>query len=616
MAPPLLTLEDIRLTFGGEPLLAGVSLVVEPMARIALVGRNGSGKSTLLKIAAGLVEADSGVRFTDPSAAIAYLPQEPDFSGFETVGAYVEAGLPPAGAPADLARLFAGLEIDPAARCASLSGGEARRAALARIFAADPDVILLDEPTNHLDLPAIEALEARLSSSRAAFVLISHDRRFLENATTRTVWIDRGRTRFLDRGFKDFEAWRDKVLEDEETAAHKLDRKIVAEEHWVRYGVTARRKRNVRRMRELSDLRKQRRERKRPTGTVTFAANETGASGKRVIVAEKISKSYDGRAIVRDFSIEIARGDRIGIVGPNGAGKTTLLKMLIGELAPDEGAVTLGAGIQMITLDQRRESLRPDDRVADAITGGRGDWVTIGGEKKHVASYLKDFLFKPEQWRTPVAALSGGERGRLALAAALIKPSNLLVLDEPTNDLDLETLDLLEELVADYQGTLLIVSHDRSFLDRTVTSVITTDPSGREGRWTEFAGGYDDMLTQRGSAPGVRSPLISAKAGIEKRDGSPPSRGHAEDQAPPTSSAKARLSYKEKFALEQLPAKIDALMREIAALKVTLGDQALFARDGKAFNEKAKRLEKAELDLAAAEEEWLALEMKREEIES
>lgn len=605
MAPPLLTLEDIRLTFGGEPLLAGAALIVEPQARIALVGRNGSGKSTLLKIAAGQIEADSGKRFVDPTATIAYLPQEPDFAGFETAGAFVEAALPPVGAPQDLSRLYAELGIEPSARCSALSGGEARRAALARIFAADPDVVLLDEPTNHLDLPAIEGLEARLSSSRAAFVLISHDRRFLENTTTRTIWIDRGQTRFLDRGFKDFEAWRDKTLEEEEIAAHKLDRKIVAEEHWVRYGVTARRKRNVRRMRELSELRQQRRERKRPVGTVAFSANEAAQSGKRVIVAEKISKSFGGRAIVRDFSIEIARGDRIGIVGPNGAGKTTLLKMLTGELAPDEGKTTIGSGLMMITLDQRRASLKPDDRVADAITDGRGDWVTLGGEKKHVASYLQDFLFKPEQWRTPVSALSGGERGRLALAAALAKPSNLLVLDEPTNDLDLETLDLLEELVADYQGTLLIVSHDRSFLDRTVTSIITTDPEGREGRWTDYAGGYSDMLAQRGSAPGVDG--RPARAAPKDKPTAKP----AVESAP----AKSKLSFKEKFALEQLPAKIEALTQEIAALKTSLADQKLFASDPQSFNKKAARLSAAETELTAAEDEWLTIEMKRSEIE-
>lgn len=605
MAPPLLTLDAIRLSFGGEPLLAGANLVVEPMARIALVGRNGSGKSTLLKIAAGMIDADSGERFVDPAASISYLPQEPDFSGYATVAAYVEAGLPPTGAPADLSKIFAELNVDPDAQCANLSGGEARRAALARIFAAGPDVLLLDEPTNHLDLPAIEALEARLKSSRAALVLISHDRRFLENITTRTVWIDRGQTRFLDRGFKEFEAWRDKVLEEEETASHKLDRKIVAEEHWVRYGVTARRKRNVRRMRELADLRKQRRERKRPIGAVAFAVNEAGASGKRVIVADNISKSFGEKTVVKDFSIEIARGDRIGIVGPNGAGKTTLLKMLTGELAPDSGRVTLGTGLAMISLDQRRQSLKPDDRVADAITDGRGDWVSVGEEKKHVATYLKDFLFKPEQWRTPVSALSGGERGRLALAAALVKPSNILVLDEPTNDLDLETLDLLEELVADYRGTLLIVSHDRSFLDRTVTSIITTGPSEKPGEWIEYAGGYDDMLAQRGSAPGatISSQKSEAKA---SRDATPAA-------AP---AGKSKLSFKEKFALERLPSRMDALAKEISELKIALADQSLFARNAQAFNEKAARLTKAESELAAAEEEWLQLEMKREEIES
>ncbi|NWG90953.1 MAG: ABC-F family ATP-binding cassette domain-containing protein, partial [Parvularculaceae bacterium] len=454
MAPALLTIEKLRLSFGGEALLDDACLVIGPRARIALVGRNGSGKSTLLKIAAGLFEADRANRFVDPSATIAYLPQEPDFSGFETIGAYVEAGLPPTGATTQLARLYADLGADPEAKCGNLSGGEARRAALVRIFASDPDIMLLDEPTNHLDLPAIVALEERLSASRSAIVLISHDRRFLQSLTTETVWIDRGRTRFLDRGFEDFEAWRDKSLEDEETAAHKLDRKIVAEERWVRYGVTARRKRNVRRMRELAELRRERRERKRAPGLVSFAVNESSTSAKRVIVADKIAKSFDGRTIVRDFSIEVARGDRVGVVGPNGAGKTTLLNMLTGRLVPDSGTVALGVGVLTVALDQKRASLHGAGRVADAVTDGRGDWVTIGEEKKHVATYLQEFLFKPEQWRTPVSALSGGERGRLALAAAFAGPSNLLVLDEPTNDLDLETLDLLVEVIAEYQGTL------------------------------------------------------------------------------------------------------------------------------------------------------------------
>ena len=596
MAPPLLTLDQIRLSFGGEPLLAGADLVIEPSARIALVGRNGSGKSTLMKIAAGLVEPDEGRRFLDPGATIAYLPQEPDFSRFDVVGAYVADGLDEAHA-ACLGRLYEEFGVTPEARCATLSGGEARRAALVRLFALDPDAMLLDEPTNHLDLPAIEALEERIAASRAAVVLISHDRRFLETLSTRTVWIDRGKTRNLDRGFKEFEAWRDKVLEEEETAAHKLDRKILDEEHWVRYGVTARRKRNVRRMRELGELRRAARERKRPVGAVNFSVNEAAQSGKRVILAEGVSKAFGDRTIVRDFCIEIARGDRIGIVGPNGAGKTTLLRLLTGELAPDAGRVTLGAGLQMITLDQRRASLRDDDSVADAITDGRGDWVTIGAEKRHVASYLKDFLFKPEQWRTPASALSGGERGRLALAAALAKPSNLLVLDEPTNDLDLETLDLLEELIADYKGTLLIVSHDRDFLNKTVTSIIAPDPSGRAGQWTDYVGGYDDMVLQRGAPP--RTIRTTQKAPAPK----PPS------DAPAT---RAKLSYKEKFALERLPQRIDALTKEISTLKAALADPLLFERDAGAFAAKAKALEAAEAALAAAEEEWLALELKRE----
>jgi ATP-binding cassette subfamily F protein uup len=600
MAPPILTLENARLSFGGSPLLEGASLVIEPEARIALVGRNGSGKSTLLKIAAGLIEADSGRRFVNPGATVAYLAQEPDFSAYATVADAIASGLPPTGPATELTRLYAEFGLDPAAPTGRLSGGETRRTALARIFAGAPDVMLLDEPTNHLDLSAIEMLEERLGASRAAIVLISHDRRFLETLSRRTVWIDRGATRMLDRGFKDFEAWRDKVLEDEETAAHKLDRKIVAEEHWVRYGVTARRKRNVRRMRELGELRRQRRERKRIEGSVSFAVNEATPSGKRVIVAEGISKSFGDRTIVENFSIEIARGDRVGIVGPNGAGKTTLLNLLTGVITPDKGSVTLGASLQMVTLDQRRASLRPEERVADAITDGRGDWVSIGAEKKHVSTYLKDFLFKAEQWRTPVSALSGGERGRLALAAALVRPSNLLVLDEPTNDLDLETLDLLEELIADYQGTLLIVSHDRSFLNRTVTSIVAPDASGNTGQWTEYAGGYDDMLAQRGARP-------VARPAFQKAAAAPPV------AAPAT--ARGKLSFKEKFALEQAPAKMAKLAEDIASLKAKLDDPALFARSPREFEQTAAALARAEAELAATEEEWLALELKREDLE-
>lgn len=603
MAPPLLSLEDIRLTFGGTPLFEGAALSVAPRERIALVGRNGAGKSTLLKIAAGIVEADKGTRYADPGARIAYLPQEPDLSGHRTVRDYVVSGLAPSLGEHEAERLIAELGLDAATPTANLSGGEARRAAIARALGEDPDVLLLDEPTNHLDLPAIAWLEARIAALSAGVVIISHDRRFLENLTNETVWIDRGATRRLGQGFAAFEAWRDKLLEEEEAQRHKLDRKIAMEEDWVRYGVTARRKRNVRRMRELADLRKERKEARRQPGEVAFSVSAAGQSGKRVIVAEKISKSFGERIIVRDFSIEIARGDRIGLVGPNGAGKTTLLKMLTGALAPDSGEVKLGANLEIVTLDQRRASLDPDARVADAITDGRGDWVEIGGDKRHVASYLKDFLFTPEQYRAPVSALSGGERARLALAAALAKPSNLLVLDEPTNDLDLETLDLLEELLGAYQGTLLLVSHDRSFLDRTVTSIVAPAPDGAPGKWLDYVGGYEDMLAQRGSAPGFEA-APEKPAAKSKTVTSAPSR-----------SASEKLSYKEKFALEQLPKKIAALENEIAALKAKLADPSFYERDPTAFGKAAADLEKAQQALGAAEEEWLALEIKRETLE-
>ncbi len=603
MAAALLSLSDLSLTFGGDPLLTGADLTVRPRDRIALVGRNGSGKSTLLKIAAGLVEPDSGERFVDPGITAGYLPQEPDFAGFATVGAYVESAIGETDDQGAPQRMMSALGVDRQADPGALSGGEARRAAIAHILASAPDILLLDEPTNHLDLPAIAWLEDYLQQSNAALVVISHDRRFLEAVTTRTVWIDRGETRALDRGFAHFEAWRDKVLEEEERDRHKLDRKIAAEEDWVRYGVTARRKRNVRRMRALQELRKTRREERRAPGAVTFTAAAATSAGKRMIVADKISKAYGDKTIVKDFSIEIARGDRVGFVGPNGAGKTTLLTLLTGQSRPDAGTVTLGTNLDMIWLDQRRASLKEDMRVADAITDGRGDWVSFGETKKHVSTYLKEFLFSPEQWRAPVSALSGGERGRLSLAAALAKPSNLLVLDEPTNDLDLETLELLEEMLADYQGTLLLVSHDRDFLDRIVTSVVTTAPDDRPGHWIDYPGGYDDMLAQRGAAPGAPS-------------GPAPQQKKKQTRAAPQPKQPAqKLSYKEKYALEQLPAEIEALEATIAECRELLAKPDLFEKDPDRFAKTAAALEKAEQRLAAAEEEWLALEMRREELE-
>src|SRR5205085_8603119 len=371
-----------------------------------------------------------------------------------------------------------------------------RRAALARVLAPSPDSLLLDEPTNHLDLPTIEWLESELDRRRSARVTISHDRRFLQNLSRSTAWLDRGSIRQIDRGFGAFEAWRDEVLAEEERDQHKLDRKIVMEEHWLRYGVSGRRKRNVKRLSNLHALREARRDWRGAAGNANLAAAEAEKSGRLVIEAKNIGKAYGERNIVDGFSIRVNRGDRIGVVGPNGAGKTTLVNLLTGASPPDTGSIRFGANIEMATLDQHRESLNPKSTLAEALTGGRGDHVMVGDKPRHVVSYMKDFLFAQEQMRTPLEVLSGGERGRLMLARALAKPSNLLVLDEPTNDLDLETLDVLEEMLGDYEGTVILIGHDRDFLDRVVTSVIA--PEGN-GKWIEYAGGYSDMLSQRGA---------------------------------------------------------------------------------------------------------------------
>jgi len=605
MAAQLLALRDIRLTFGGTPLLTGAALDVVPGDRIALVGRNGSGKSTLLKIAAGLAEPDHGERFAHPGALIRYLPQEADFTGFETALGYVEAALGPADDPHGARSMLNDLGLDGDEPTATLSGGEARRAALARVLVADPDVLLLDEPTNHLDLPAIEWLEKTLARLKSAIVVISHDRRFLETLSRATVWLERGTTRRLEKGFAAFEAWRDELIEKEETDRHKLDRKIAREEQWMHGGVTARRKRNMRRVSELDAMRKRRREERRRLGNVKLESAEGELSGRLVIEATNLDKSYDGKPVVAGLSIRILRGDRLGLVGPNGAGKTTLLKLLTGTLAPDSGTLRLGTNLEMVTLDQRRDELNPGWTVADSLTGGRGDQVVINGKARHVASYMKDFLFQPEQARSPVSILSGGERGRLMLARALAKPSNLLVLDEPTNDLDLETLDLLQELLADYSGTLLLVSHDRDFLDRVVTSTIVSDGNGR---WIEYAGGYSDMLAQRGrSEPSSPTGRAASAQRAPAETGTPP--------IPPSRPPKRKLSFKESHALKTLPATIAKLEADIATLEAELAGPDLYAKDPAAFTAASERLAAAQSALAAAEEQWLELELMRAALE-
>ncbi len=603
MGIPLLTLQNIALTFGGTPLLEDAGLSVTEGDRICIVGRNGSGKSTLMKIAAGLVEPDRGTRFIHPGITLRYLPQEPDFGVRKTVGDYIESGLAPGDDPHQARVLMYDLGLTGEETPGTLSGGEARRAALAKALAPNPDVLLLDEPTNHLDIQVIEWLEKKLAGMRSSLVLISHDRRFLSNLSRSTVWVDRGVTRSVNIGFGAFEAWRDETLAQEELERHKLARKIEREADWLRYGVTARRKRNVRRLAELHSMREESQTAKRTAGQVKLDAADGAMSGKLVIEAKGISKAYGPQPIIDNFSIRVHRGDRVGIAGPNGAGKTTLIDMLTGKLAPDVGTVRLGANLETASLEQSRDSLKPEWTVADALTGGAGDLVVVNGVARHVASYMQDFLFIPEQMRTPVKVLSGGERARLMLARALAKPSNLLVLDEPTNDLDLETLDVLEEMLADYPGTLILISHDRDFLDRVVTSLIV--PEGN-GRWTEYAGGYTDMIAQRGGAPfGAAAGSKPAKAA----KGEPKTKPAAGD-----GRAKRRLSFNEKHALETLPAKIAGLEKEIEQLQKRLTDTNLYAKDRPAFETASAALVKAQSELAEAENRWLELEILREEL--
>ena len=600
MAAPILTLQDIHVTFGNSAILDGAELSVSPGDRLCLVGRNGSGKSTLLKIAAGLMEADSGTRFVQPGVTVRYLAQEPSLAGYADTHAYVEAGLMPGDDPARAYYLLGKLGLSGAERPDELSGGEARRAALARTLAPKPDILLLDEPTNHLDLPAIEWLEGELTQLKSALVLISHDRRFLENLSRATVWLDRGVTRRLEKSFAFFEPWRDEVLAQEEIERHKLDRKIAMEEDWMRYGVTARRKRNQGRLGKLRALRQGRRDQIQVTGSVKMTIAEGEEGGTRVIDAKRISKSFGENCVVRDVSLRIHRGERVSIVGPNGAGKTTLVNLLTGRLEPDSGNVKIGIAVKMARLDQTRAVLAPDDTLASVLTGGRGDHIEVAGEMRHVTSYMKDFLFTAAQARSPVKVLSGGERARLLLAKVLAEPSNLLVLDEPTNDLDLETLDLLEEMIDDYPGTAILVSHDRDFLDRVATSILMAEG---DGRFIQYAGGYSDMLAQRGRG-------VEAKAQAK-----PAKSAEAKEPARAATPVKRKMNFSDKHDLEKLPGRLAALEKRIGELQTKLAAPGLYARDAKTFAALSTELAQAQHDHAAGEERWLELEMLREDIE-
>ncbi len=599
MAPPILTLKNIHLSFGTTPLIEGAEFTVQPNARMCLVGRNGSGKSTLLKIAAGILQPDEGERFLKPGTTVRYMHQEPDLSSYNSLNEYIAGGLEGADDGYRIHYLMDALGLDGTAKPQNISGGESRRAALARALAPEPDLLMLDEPTNHLDLPIIEWLEGKLAAYKGALILISHDRRFLSKLTRETIWVDRGETHQINKGFGAFEDWRDNFLEQEQLDRHKLSRKIEREQHWVVHGVSGRRKRNVRRLKELSNLRDTKRNEKQSVGKANISVTEGQTSGKLVAKLEHVSKAFGERLIIDDFSTRIARGDRIGIIGPNGSGKTTLLKLIMGQLEADAGTIKLGTNLQPLILDQKREGLDPDTTLKDALTGGGGDSVMVGDVQKHVIGYMKDFLFLPEQQRTPISRLSGGERARLELARGLRLPSNLLILDEPTNDLDLETLDLLQELIADYKGTVLLVSHDRDFLDRTVNSVIAFEG---DAHWQEYAGGYSDMIAQRGH--GVRA---NAKKKNQKPNSTKPTSE--------TSRGKPKLSYKHKFALETLPKTIANLEAELAALNAKLADPEYYIKDPDGFTQTIENLDKVQTKLEKCEEEWLELEELRETAE-
>ncbi|MCD1627946.1 ATP-binding cassette domain-containing protein [Seohaeicola saemankumensis] len=606
---PLLQLSDISLTFGGDPVFSDLSLVVQPGDRVALVGRNGSGKSTLMKVMAGLVEPDLGARVVTPGITVGYMEQDPMMEGFTTLGDYAASGLDPSESyKVEIAG--EGLKFDPARPVATASGGERRRAALAKLMAEAPELMLLDEPTNHLDIEAIAWLEAELSTTRAAFVLISHDRAFLRALTKATLWIDRGAVRRQETGFEGFEAWRDKVWEDEDMQRHKMDRKIKAEGRWAVEGISARRKRNQGRLRALQDLRAERSSQIRRQGTAAMALEAGTKSGKKVAEAEGISKAYDGKVILRDFSVKILRGDRVAFVGPNGVGKTTLLRMLMGQEAPDSGTISLGTNLMPAIFDQARAQLDPDMSLWDSLTGdpdmrvsGKADQVLVRGAPRHVIGYLKDFLFDERQARAPVRSLSGGEKARLLLAKLMAKESNLLVLDEPTNDLDIETLDLLQELLDDYDGTVLLVSHDRDFLDRVAATTIAMEGDGRA---TVYAGGWTDYQAQRAERGDT------ADWNSVSYDGKRKGPAKSETPAAAKPAGKSALSFTEKHRLDALPGIIATLEAEIAKLEEFLSAPDIFTKEPVKFRKGTEALAERQKALAAAEEEWLELEAKAE----
>ena len=596
---PLLQLSDIALTFGGDPVFDRLDLVIQPGERFALVGRNGSGKSTLMKVMAGLVAPDRGARVIPPGLVAGYMEQDPVMTEFATLGEFASSGLEP-GELYRVERAAEGLKFDPERLVETASGGERRRAALAKLMAEAPDLMLLDEPTNHLDIEAITWLEAELKATKAGFVLISHDRAFLSALSRATLWIDRGKVRRNEEGFDGFEAWRDKLWQDEDLQRHKMDRKIKSESRWAVEGISARRKRNQGRLRALHSLRTERAGMIRRQGTAAMALSAGPKSGRKVIEAHDIAKSFGDTLILRWFSITIQRGDRVALVGPNGVGKTTLLRLLIGELDPDQGQIKHGTNLVPAVFDQNRTQLDPEMTLWDSLTGdpamrvsGKADQVLVRGAPKHVVGYLKEFLFDEAQARAPVRSLSGGEKARLLLAKIMARESNLLVLDEPTNDLDVETLDLLQELLDEYQGTVILVSHDRDFLDRVATTTIAMDGGGRT---VAYAGGWSDYQDQKQGDPSPQKPSSRAKAKPEMKQSRP-----AEKQG---------LTFTERHRLETLPAEIEKLEAEIAKLEEYLSAPDLYQQAPLKFQKASAALVERQTALQSAEDEWLRLEEK------
>lgn len=599
--PPVYTLKNVSLAFGTNQLFRNVELYINRGDKISLVGRNGCGKSTLLKVIAGEIEPDGGEIFMQPGISVAYMPQEPNFEGFKTLREVVEAGL-----PKDEHGLFyladmwiEKLRINAGQNPAEASGGERRKAALARALVGNPDILLLDEPTNHLDIEAIETLEQTINDFSGAVVVISHDRMFLNHVSRTTFWLDRGIMHRNNKGFQFFEEWQEQIINQELIEQYHLNKRIEEETEWLHKGVTARRRRNMGRLRRLQQLRRERREQIKQAGSVNLTIEEGDFRSKLVIEAKHICKSFGDRLIVNDFSTRIIKGNKIGIVGPNGAGKTTLVKLLTKRLEPDSGFVRIGKNLEEAYFDQNRIDLDPKKTLWQTLCD-KGDHIMVHGQYRHVVAYLKDFLFKPEQANCPVAALSGGEKNRLMLAVTLAKPSNFLVLDEPTNDLDMDTLDLLQEVLSDYAGTVLIVSHDRDFLDRVVSSVIYMKG---DGSLYENAGSYSELLEKISTVPQPAAAAAKVKESVKPA-------------VAKTSSGTKKLSYNQKRLLEVLPGETEALGREIRQIEEALSDASLYTENPQQFEALSSALAEKKQTLEDKENQWLELQLLKEELEA